>query len=146
LAAGQWDRTPQPGVAENRIFDLNGRTRSDTLWIECDNGDNPAIQLGTTQIIYPVVRLVFKAAETDGFLLVYGNREVTAPRYDLALVAGRLLTSPRSVARLGEVAQGNVTSTPFAGLKGGVVFWGALALVVVVLLAVVTKLLPKPSP
>ena len=146
LAAGQWDRTPQPGVAENRIFDLNGRTRSDTLWIECDNGDNPAIQLGTTQIIYPVVRLVFKAAETDGFLLVSGNREVTAPRYDLALVAGRLLTSPRSVARLGEVAQGNVTSTPFAGLKGGVVFWGALALVVVVLLAVVTKLLPKPSP
>jgi hypothetical protein len=146
LATGEWDRTPQPGVADNRIFDLNGRTRTDTLWIECDNGDNPAIKLGTTQIIYPVVRLVFKATETDGLLLVYGNREVTAPRYDLSLVAERLLTSPRSVAHLGEVPQGNVSSNPFAGIKGGIVFWGALVLVVAALLVVVAKLLPKPAP
>jgi hypothetical protein len=146
LATGEWDRTPQPGVADNRIFDLNGRTRTDTLWIECDNGDNPAIQLGTAQIIYPVVRLVFKATETDGLLLMYGNREVTAPRYDLSLVAERLLTSPRSVAHLGELPQGNVSSSPFAGIKGGIVFWGALVLVVAALLVVVAKLLPKPAP
>jgi prolipoprotein diacylglyceryltransferase len=64
---------------------------------------------------------------------------------DLALVAGRLLTSPRSAAHLGEVAQGNVTSHPFSGIKGGIVFWGALALVVIALLIVVAKLLPKPA-
>ena len=34
--------------------------------------------------------------------------------------------------------------TAFAGLNTGYIFWGALALVVVVLLAVVAKLLPKP--
>jgi len=145
LATGQWDRTPQPGVPDTRVFDLHGRSHADTVWIECDNGDNPAILLGTAQVIYPVVRLVFKAAETDGFVLVYGNKEANAPRYDLALVAGRLLTSPRSAAHLGEVAQGNVTSHPFSGIKGGIVFWGALALVVIALLIVVAKLLPKPA-
>jgi len=146
LASGQWDRTPQPSMADNRIFDLNGRTRTDTLWIECDNGDNPAILLGNSQVIYPVVRLVFKTGETDGFVLAYGNSEAATPRYDLSLVAGRLLTSPRSVARLGEVPLGNTTPNPFAGIKSGAVFWGALSLVVVALLVVVAKLLPKPSP
>jgi hypothetical protein len=34
---------------------------------------------------------------------------------------------------------------PFAGLSGGVIFWGALALVVVVLLVVMARLLPKPK-
>jgi hypothetical protein len=133
-------------MADNRIFDLNGRTRTDTLWIECDNGDNPAILLGNSQVIYPVVRLVFKTGETDGFVLAYGNSEAATPRYDLSLVAGRLLTSPRSVARLGEVPLGNTTPNPFAGIKSGAVFWGALSLVVVALLVVVAKLLPKPSP
>jgi hypothetical protein len=34
--------------------------------------------------------------------------------------------------------------TLFAGINGGYLFWAALALVVVVLLAIVAKLLPKP--
>jgi hypothetical protein len=132
-------------VPETKTFDLWNRVRTDTVWIETDNGDNPAIALGSVQAVYPVVRLVFKTAETDGFTLVYGNPAANAPRYDLSLVAAKLLTASRSGVQL-EVAGPNSTTTGsrFAGLNGGYLFWGALALVVVVLLGVVAKLLPKP--
>jgi hypothetical protein len=145
LASGQWSRTPEPGVPENRAFGLQDRMRTDTLWIETDNGDNPAIALGAVQVVYPVVRLVFKVAEPDGLALAYGNKSANAPRYDLSLVAVRLLTSSRNVARMSAGEQGTGARNPFAGINGGYVFWGALALVVVALLVVVAKLLPKPS-
>ncbi len=145
LASGQWSRTPDPGMPETRVFGLQDRMRTDTLWIETENGDNPAMALGTVQVAYPVLRLVFKVADSDGFALAYGNPSAGAPRYDLSLVAVRLLTSSRSVAHLGDGEQGTGPRNPFAGINGGYVFWGALALVVVVLLVVVARLLPKPS-
>ena len=127
-----------------RVFDLLDRMRTDTLWIETDNGDNPAISLDSVQVVYPVARLIFKVADTDGFSLIYGNKDATTPRYDLRLVAEKLLTSSRNIATLGAGETNYAAHNTFAGLKGGYVFWGALALVVIVLLTVVSKLLPKP--
>jgi len=145
LASGNWSRTPEPGVPETRIFDLTDRLRTDTLWIETDNGDNPAIALGAVQAVYPVARLIFKVADTDGFELIYGNKAANAPRYDLSLVAVKLLTSSRNVAQLAAGERNVATWNPFAGIRSGTIFWAALALVVIVLLVVVAKLLPKPQ-
>lgn len=144
LATGAWSRTPEPGVPETRVFELTDRLRTDTLLIESDNGDNPAIVLGAVQVVHPVVRLIFKVAESGGCALVYGNPAANAPRYDLSLVAVRLLTASRQVAQVGAGEQSTASRNLFARLSGGHVFWAALALVVVVLLVVVAKLLPKP--
>ena len=144
LASGNWSRTPEPGMSETRLFDLSARLQTDTLWIETDNGDNPAIALGAVQVVYPVARLIFKTADTTGFALIYGNPAANAPRYDLNLVAAKLLTSSRTVAKLAAGDPSSATHRSFSGLKGGALFWAALALVVVVLLVVVAKLLPKP--
>ncbi len=145
LASGAWSRTPEPGVPETRVFDLPERLRSNTLWIESDNGDNPPIALGNAQVTYPVVRLIFKVADTDGFTLAYGNRKASAPRYDLSLVAVKLLTASRQGVQLDAAAPAPADQAGrFAGMNVSYLFWGALALVVVVLLVVVAKLLPKP--
>ncbi len=144
LTSEEWHRTPEPGVPETKVLNLFTRARSDTLWIETDNRDNPAIALGAVQVVYPVVRLIFKVVETEGFTLAYGNPAANPPRYDLNLVAMKLLTSGRNVAHVGPGEQSTVSRNPFARLNGGYVFWAALALVVVVLLVVVAKLLPKP--
>ena len=146
LATGAWSRTPEPGVPETRTFDLDGPLRTDTIWIETDNGDNPPIVLGNVQVVYPVVRLIFKVGAADGFSLAYGNAAANFPRYDLSLVAVRLLTSSRNVAVLGTAGTGVAVRQDAAGLNGGYLFWGALGLVVIVLLVVVAKLLPKPAP
>lgn len=145
LATGPWSRTPEPGVSETKTFDLSERPRSDTLWVETENGDNPPITLGVCQANYPVVRLVFKVAETDALSLAFGNKAAKAPRYDLGLVTAKLLTSNRSLAGLGTGGQESGSSrSHFDGLNGGYAFWGALVIVVVVLLVVVARLLPKP--
>ena len=147
LAAGPWSRTPEPGVPENRVLELAEQLRSDTLWIETDNGDNPAIALDPVQVVYPVVRLIFKVAETDGFTLAYGNKQANAPRYDLSLVAVKLLTASRQVAQLpADNLEAASSGSPsfLASINNTYIFWSALALVVVVLLVVVAKLLPKP--
>ncbi|HVT71694.1 MAG TPA: DUF3999 family protein [Lacunisphaera sp.] len=143
LATEEWRRTPEPGTAETKVFNLTERAGSDTLWLETDNGDNPAIALGAVQVVYPVVRLIFKVAETEGFTVAYGNKSASAPRYDLSLVAVKLLTASRHVARIDGAGQAAVRPV-FAGLDTGYLFWAALALVVVVLLVIVAKLLPKP--
>jgi len=138
---------PKPGVPESRAFELSDHPRTNTLWIETDNGDNPAITLDAVQLVYPVVRLIFKVAETDGFALAYDNKKANAPRYDLSLVAATLLTASRNNAKLPAdvgAAVENDSAGLFAGVKNVYIFWVALGLVVVVLLVVVAKLLPKP--
>lgn len=145
IAAGTWSRTPEAGVPETRVFELSNRPRTNFVWIESDNGDNPPIEISAVQVTYPVVRLIFKTAETEGFALTYGNRAINAPRYDLSLVAAKLVTSSRNVAQLAVSQTTDAAKKSFGGMKGGYVFWGALALVVVLLLVLVAKLLPKPA-
>lgn len=146
LAAGSWSRTPDPGAPATREFPLSTRPRTDTLWIESDNGDNPPIALGPVAAVYPVVRLIFQPQETDGLELAYGHPLAGAPRYDLGLVAAHLLTAPRVAARLDGAPPAAATESWLGGIQAGHVFWVALTLVVVVLLVVVARLLPKPPP
>ncbi|HEX2861109.1 MAG TPA: DUF3999 family protein [Lacunisphaera sp.] len=147
LATGGWHRTPEPGSPRTRVFDLGGRLQADTLFLETDNADNPPLSLDSIKGEHAVVRLVFKTEATDGFILAYGNPAAPAPRYDLSLVAVKLLTAGRSPARLGEEESDpeGFARGALRQLKGGAVFWGALALVVVVLLVVVARLLPKSA-
>ena len=82
------------------------------------------------------------------FRSCYGNPRASSSRYDLSLVGGQLLAADKSPATLGAEARLRKSSwvenqTPG---KGGVLFWGILALVVVVLLVIVSRLLPKSSP
>src|SRR5262249_44971138 len=102
--------------------------------------------LGSVQAVHPVARLIFKTAGTDGFTLVHGNPNAAAPRYDLSLVATKLLTSARHAAHLdiSDAPPPHQRQAP-PGIRGGGIFWGALGLVVVVLLVVVARLLPKPT-
>ncbi len=145
LASQSWRRAPDGAVSRPLVFPLSGPLHSDTLWIETENGDNPPIVLETPRAIYPVVRLIFKVDSTQETTLVYGNPLANAPQYDLSLVAARLLTASRVPASLGAAIAAPATPAPFlAGLNGGVLFWAVLSLVVVVLLAVVAKLMPKP--
>jgi hypothetical protein len=130
------------------VIELNARPKSDRLFLETDNGDNPAIELRDFRSYYPVTRVVFKATPdpVQPTWLYYGNLDTTAPRYDLSLVAGELLRAERGTVAAG--AEENLSPKPsFVGQKltGSTryIFWGALALVVIVLLAILSRFLPK---
>jgi len=147
LGRATWDQTPN---SPNRdlVIELNARPQSDTLFLETDNGDNPAIELRDFRSYYPVTRVVFKATPDPAqpVWLYYGNLDATTPRYDLTLVAGELLKTERGTVTA--ATQENLSSkASFVGqtLTGSTryIFWGALALVVIVLLAIMSRFLPK---
>ncbi len=146
LASGDWSHTPEDKRSLTLTFTTPPLTA--TLFLETDNGDNPPIALGAVTAAHPVVRLLFKT-DAAPVALYYGHAQAAAPRYDLALVAGQILAATKEAATLGAEEQARAegwAKGALAGARGGVVFWAALALVVIVLLIVVAKLLPKAPP
>jgi len=147
LGNASWLQTPD---RKNREFflALDRAPQSDTLFLETQNGDNPQIVLEKFQLFYPVTRVLFKAGADDELLLYYGNPRSDAPRYDLSLVAGQLLSADRAIATPGAEQQLRKSSWHEYEIRGqgGVIFWGMLALVVIVLLVIISRLLPKSPP
>lgn len=143
LASAEWSHTPDD--RRTLTLALNSAPATDALFLETDNGDNPPIALGGVSAAYPVTRLLFKSDTPPA--LYYGNPQAMAPRYDLALVARQILAAEKGVAGLGpeeKLKPDGWAQGAFGGGRGGVVFWVVLAMVVIVLLGVVAKLLPKP--
>lgn len=136
--------------AEDRTLftiELQSRPQSGTLFVEIDHGDNAAFAPAQAEALYPVRRLRFRATETAGCALLYGNPSANAPRYDLQLAAPRLLAAPQHTATLSAgAAEAGAQQSAFnlGGPAARYLFWAALAVVVVVLVWLVARLLPKP--
>ena len=139
-----WIQTPDRKSKELALA-LDSTPQSDTLFLETENGDNPPIELEKFTAAYPVTRVLFKAKADDDLFLYYGNPRVASPRYDLSLVAGQLLAADKKIAPLATEQQLKKPSWQKYEVpgKGGIVFWGILAVVVVVLLIIISRLLPK---
>ncbi len=138
-----WTQTPDHAGKEF-VLPMDLQPQSDTLYLETKNGDNPPIQLEKFTVFYPATRALFKANPSDALFLYYGNPSAAAPNYDLSLVANELLAADKAPVSLGaqEPLKQARRENQSSG-KGGAVFWGILALVVVVLLVIISRLLPK---
>jgi hypothetical protein len=149
LGRAAWQRRPG-GEATDLVFELTQPPLTDTLFLDTDNGDNPAIAITNVRAFYPATRLVFKATPdaAQPLHLCYGNFEAVPSSYDLRLVAGELLAAERHTATLGAVESGKrpglLESAALSGAKR-YVFWGILAIVVLGLLFVLARLLPAPA-
>jgi hypothetical protein len=147
LGGTSWVQKPD---RKSREFFLtfDSPPQSDTLFLETQNGDNPPIALEKFQCFYPATRVLFKTGSDDELFLYYGNPRAATPNYDLSLVAGQLLSADKLIASPGTGQQLRKSSWREHEIpgKGGVVFWGILALVVVVLLVIISRLLPKSPP
>lgn len=141
VAHATWRKTPDERAATLTI-PVRGAVGS-ALWIEMDNGENAPIELSRVRAAYPVVRLLFRAEKDKPVALLTGNDQARLPRYDLSLVAPALLASAKHPATLAEAVE--IEGRGRTGLPiQSWLFWAALAVVVMVLLAVVAKMLPKP--
>jgi hypothetical protein len=148
LGQANWVRTP-PATKTPLELMVNTRPLTDTLILEMDNGDNPPIDLANLQVFYPVTRVLFKAPVEPSTYLYYGNSDIAFPQYDLDLIAPRLLAEEKSVASLSAEEplkkSGVGEFFQISGTKN-IIFWVTLTVVVLVLLVVIAKLLPKSPP
>jgi hypothetical protein len=144
LGSAMWTRTPETKTVEFSL-PLDSEMQGNTLILETENGDNPPIELENFAAFYPATRVLFKAEADDRLFLYYGNPRVPPPSYDLSLVAGELLAADKATATLGaeeQLQKSSWAENQVPG-KGGVLFWGILSVVVVVLLVIISRLLPK---
>jgi len=148
LGRATWQQTP--GHARHDfVIAFDQEPVGDAFFLETDNGDNPAIELRDFRAYYPVTRIIFKATPdaSKPVWIYYGNPDASAPRYDLNLVGHELLRAEKSTALTGAEEPAGTAAAKAVheepADRGGFLFWGALALVVAVLLAFISRLLPK---
>ena len=150
LGRATWRQTPG-AVARELTIELNQPPQTDMLFLETGNGDNSAIELRDFRCFHPITRMIFKTTPdaSQPLWLYYGNRETAAPRYDLSLIAGQLLRAEKLPATAGAQELATAKAAPRdekAAESAGILFWCVLALVVVALLAIISRLLPKTDP
>jgi hypothetical protein len=144
LGGATWTQTPE-GKSKEFALSFESAPQSNLLVLETENGDNPPIELRQFTAFYPATRLLFKANPDEQLFLYYGNPGAAPPRYDLSLVASQLLAADKMIATPGgeqQLGKNSWRANEVPG-RGGVLFWGMLALVVVVLLSIISRLLPK---
>jgi hypothetical protein len=145
IAHANWLRTPGQKRAA-MVVDLPHGPKGDTLVLEIENGDNPPLEIDRFQFHYPATRILFKASPEAETFLYYGNHKATSPRYDLVLIATRLVAADKTEATLSPAESLHKPSwqdsLPLRGSPGWL-FWIVLGLVAVVLLLVIRRLLPK---
>ena len=146
LGRATWVRTSEQQSRELSL-PLVGTPTTETLILEADNQDNQPITLEQCKLFYPVWRIHFSTASE--VYLYYGNSRAELPRYDLSLISAQVLTVEQAPASLGAEESSRETGwTERVPLmwRGGILLWSSLAVVVVGLLLVISRLLPKPPP
>ena len=111
------------------------------LLLIVDEGDNSPLHLENPKLYLPTYRLRFIRRNQEPLWLMYGQAGLAAPRYDLALLAPRVLG-----ARVPEIALSEVEERQPAvggGRIGTIVFWSALVFALIVLLGMVVRLLRR---
>ncbi|MSU35416.1 MAG: hypothetical protein EXS36_09935 [Pedosphaera sp.] len=144
LGGSSWIRKPDSKSGRFSVK-LSLPPQTETLLLEIDNGDNPALDLEKFQVFLPVNRLLFKAAPGAVMELCHGNTKAILPNYDLSLVAPQILAAAKSDATLADTDPAGSAGRNSSGRTLSFVFFGVLALVVAVLMGVIVRLLPKPA-
>jgi hypothetical protein len=139
VANATWVNTEPDTPAAALTLELPPLASTD-LTLLIDEGDNAPLPLRDVSLLLPGYRLRFFRDGRTALTLLYGRPDLPAPRYDLALMAPRLLgAAAEDVVPGAESGASDVT-----GITPTVVFWCALAVAIAVLLLLIVRLL-RPS-
>jgi hypothetical protein len=141
IAGRRWAHADPDTPAPPLVIDIDPADSTDLL-VVVDEGDNQALPLSPPRLLLPAYRLRFFRDSEAPCLLLYGQRDLAPPRYDLALLATRLVGAPAH-----EIAAGpeQAAPPPATSTIPPAVFWGVLILSVIVLLGIVARLLRQKT-
>jgi hypothetical protein len=115
------------------------------LLVIVEEGDNTPLPLTTARVLLPAFRLRFFRERGAELRLAYGRRDLTPPRYDLALLAPQVLGVAATEIAPGveELPRSAAATTSIVSPRG---FWAILAVAVLVLLVLIVRLVKKVQP
>lgn len=140
VASGTWRHADPETPAPPLSLSLPPLPSAEAL-LAVDDGDNSPLPLEAPKLQLPGRRLRFHREGTGALTLLYGKDGLAAPRYDLALLAPRLLGAPAHELSL-ESAEAPSERTAGTDLPR-LAFWVVLAGAVVLLLALVVRLVRR---
>jgi hypothetical protein len=144
VASASWESADPERNAPALLLDLppdDGKT----LFVSIDDGDNAPLPVVRASLLLPAHRLRFVREEGAALTLVQGQAGLASPRYDLELLAPRLLGAPAVEAALAPLPAGEAAQERRE--SGSRLFQAALVGAVVALLLLVARLLRRgPEP
>jgi hypothetical protein len=105
-----------------------------------EEGDNSPLPIASVKLLLPTHRLRFFQGDDAGLKLYYGRSDLGAPRYDLAILAPRLVGAPAVEVQLSPEAGAAAAEPRPMSMK---LFWGILIAAVLALLFLIARLLKK---
>ena len=105
VAWSAWENADPEREAPALLLDLPADEGRE-LFVTIDDGDNAPVPLVRASLLLPAQRLRFVREEGASLTLVYGQAGLAPPRYDLELLAPRLLGAPAMEARLAPATPG----------------------------------------
>jgi len=144
LARASWAHVDKDTAAGELTLPLSS-VDSRELLLVVDEGDDTPLPVTTARLLLPAYRIRFFRERNASLRFVYGNVNMTPPRYDLALLAPEVL----GVAAT-EIAAGDEQSASAAASLPALVsprlFWVVLVVAVAVLLGLIVRLLKREQP
>jgi hypothetical protein len=140
LTSATWRAADPEGSPPALTFDATSTNDArNGLEVVINDGDNAPLPITRAELLIPSTALRFHHPGSELFLL-YGNDPLTAPRYDLALLAPRLLAQPARELKLAPTSDSAEKPKEPEARK---YFWIAIVAAAVVLLALLVKLLGR---
>jgi hypothetical protein len=119
-------------------------TADTQLLLAVDEGDNAALPITKARLLLPSYRLRFYRTGRGQLQLAYGREDLQPARYDLALLAPQVMGAVATeVAAVTDIEQQVNSAPPELQRKVSTIFWVAMTLSVLVLLALIVRLLRR---
>jgi hypothetical protein len=141
IAQAAWSHTDPDAPAAALILRLPALKTTEARLV-VDEGDNSAIPIASPKLLLPAYRMRFLRETEKPLTLYYGRKDLGAPRYDLALLAPRLMGAAAEEVLLApdSQAESDQASSP---AHHKIIFWAVLGTAVVVLFFLIARLLKK---
>ena len=92
LATSLWQHSNQEAPPRGLLFNIPD-TRQGEIVVIVDEGDNQALPIEKARLLLPSYRIRLYRPAGQPLRLLYGRDDLSAPRYDLALLAPRVMGS-----------------------------------------------------
>ena len=138
VANATWLHKDSAAAAPPLALDLRAGLGTTEMIVDVDEGDNRPLALGDFQLELPAYQLRFFYPEDGPLTLLYGHDALSAPRYDLELLAPQLTGAASNELALGEE---RMAPAPQDDERAKTVLWIALVVAVVAVLAMLIRLL-----
>ncbi len=141
IAQAVWSNTDPDAPAAALTLRLPALKTTEARLV-VDEGDNSPLPITSVKLLLPAYRMRFLRESEGPLTLYYGRKDLAAPRYDLALLAPRLMGTAAEEVLLApdSQAESDQASSP---AHHKIIFWAVLGTAVVVLFFLIARLLKK---